>query len=105
LTFGPCVLVAGSTHRIWYGAIHEGPGGSARPATIDYAQSFDGIDWTLHRTVLAPGAPGSWDDGALGVARVLDSGRALRMWFDGRSVRVPGDATSGSSAIGLATLE
>ncbi len=104
-TFAPCVLAGDGLYRIWYGAIHETTGGGAQPAAIDYAQSFDGIDWTGNRHVLGPGDAGSWDARALKGCYVLQEGSLLRMWFTGESSFMVGDATLIVSAIGIATFE
>jgi len=104
-TFAPCVLVNDGVYRIWYGAIHETTGGGAQLAAIDYAQSFDGIDWTGQRHVLGPGDAGSWDAHALKGCCVLQDGTVLRMWFTGESSFTVGDATLIVSAIGVATFE
>lgn len=95
VTYGPCVLHSGTMYRLWCVASHEAPGGTAFPRVIDYAQSFDGIEWTWNRLALSPGTAAAWDGGSLLAVCVLDQGADTRMWYEGRSV-------AGRSAIGLA---
>lgn len=96
LTSKPCVLERGGQYRMWYLAIHETPSGGAFPGVIDYAQSRDGIEWTLNRLALAPGPAESWDGEALRAACVLEEAAGTRMWYAGTSA-------SGEGAIGVAT--
>jgi predicted GH43/DUF377 family glycosyl hydrolase len=85
LTFGPCILKRGVTYQAWYVARHETPDAHSFPGVIDFAQSRDGIDWTLNRLALSYDTAGGWDAGALRSVCVLDTSAGLRMWYEGVS--------------------
>ena len=56
----PTVLIEGGLFKMWYVGFGIYQGGWT---AVGYATSTDGINWTKQPTpVMAPGAPGSWDD-------------------------------------------
>jgi predicted GH43/DUF377 family glycosyl hydrolase len=74
----PIVLKDGDKYLMWY----LGVAGSARKYVF-YAESFDGITWTLNQTtpVLYPGSPGSWDSWAVHPGAVIKDGGIFKMYY------------------------
>jgi len=90
------VLQDGNVLRMWYASLD-----SEGIRRIGTAESSDGITWTRsgENPVLAPGDPGSWDDGGVGEPSVIKDGDGFRMWFTGER------STGGSWAIGHARYQ
>jgi hypothetical protein len=75
------VVLDGSTFRMWYAGWNGGR------ATLCYASSADGIQWTKYsgNPVQGGGTPGTWDSQGLFTPCVLLEGRSFRMWMAGRN--------------------
>jgi len=89
--WGPCVLLDGSTYKMWYG------GYNGSNWSIGYATSADGQNWTRHagNPVLGPGASGGWEQTHVYYPYVVRDGGGYRMWYTGYNSTV--------GAIGYAT--
>ena len=88
----PTVLLDGTTYKMWFEAINTSSGGKDGPGSFGYAESTDGIAWTIKD---AAGNSGS-NAGAVYTAGV--SGQ-----FDGYSVNAPSvviDTTFREGSIG-----
>ncbi len=76
-----CVIIDGSTYKMWYTGLYVGP----EPA-IGYATSSNGKSWTKYgaNPVLTKGAPGDWDDEGVGSCCVIkESDTSYKMWYTG----------------------
>jgi beta-fructofuranosidase len=76
-----------------------------RNARIGHATSFDLTDWQNHGEVLAPGAPGSFDETATWTGSVVQGPDGLwRMFYTGSSFMAP-DSARNVETIGVAVSE
>ncbi len=91
-TTSPRVLFNGTVFRMWY------EGGSAGATGVGYATSSDGISWTKHGRVLAPGQIGAWDSATVEVGSVFWNGTMFLMWYRGSN-----STSVDTGAVGLAT--
>ena len=76
----PSVLKLGSTYYMWYS--YTPSGGSA---SIGYATSNDGLQWTdwSGNPVLTKGSSGSWDDVEIQGPSVILDGNTFKLWYHG----------------------
>jgi len=82
-----CVLKDGSQYWMWY-AGYDARRSPPIGMKIGVATSTDGIAWVKSpfNPVLAPGLPGSWDDGFVESPTVVKLGSTFYMWYSGISV-------------------
>ena len=75
------VLQDGKSFRMWYA------GWNAGIATLCYASSADGLQWTKYsgNPVLGNGPSGTWDSRGVFTPSVLLEGGTFRMWMAGRN--------------------
>lgn len=109
----PTVVKDGSTYKMWFEAVESSPGGVDGPATIGYAESSDGINWTVKDAagnvgaaagpVFGPGAAGSFDDTSVNAPSVVIDGAAFPSEPFLLFYEAADDATSPETKIGLAT--
>lgn len=90
----PWVIYNGQMFRMWYTAETD-PG----VHHICFADSPNGINWTLHGIVLDKGETGSWDDLFVLMPMVLFNGTTYKMWYVGAGSSTTPDYTM----IGYAT--
>lgn len=74
------ILYDNGVYKMWFNNVFNSAVGK-----IGYAQSVDGINWSLvHPTaVLSPGNPGSWDSYSVGINAVLKDSSGYKMYFSG----------------------
>ena len=75
-------------------------GVSTSDAAIVAASSTDGVSWNRVKTILTPGAAGTWDSGEVSAPALVEFRHRLYLWYVGTST----DGTS-TPAIGLAMAE
>jgi len=95
----PAVIKDGGIYKMWYNAANA----SGTVASIGYATSTDGVNWTKHSSgspVLGYGNAGTWDSLAVRYPAVVKiSDTDYRMWYTGQNV----SSTSSAPMIGYAT--
>ncbi len=76
---GP-IIVENDTYKMWFKGYD--PTGVAG---FGYAQSTDGINWTLSglNPVFRPGPAGAWDENIDEIAGIVHDGSEYRMWYEG----------------------
>ncbi len=95
LLMNPFVLASPNGYEMYFVA------GNNTSHPIWHAHSPDGLNWTVGSEILAPGPPGSWDDGFVGHPWVVSNGSANLLYYIGWSDR-GGTYTSG---MGVAVLD
>lgn len=92
-SFDMQVLKEDGKYRMWF---------SWRPVNlIGYAESTDGITWTLPRVVFTPDPSSDWEAHEVNRPSIIKKDGMYHMWYTGQMF--PGNETRGSSAIGYAT--
>ena len=76
------VIKVGDLFYIWYSKGKISPG---YDATVWYATSSNGRDWTEKGQALAKGAPGSWDAGSVFTPNILVANDRYWLFFTGTS--------------------
>ncbi len=84
-----CVLLDGTTYKMWY---------LRSDSTIGYSNSTDGINWRDYGQVLGKG-PGEWESKSVRDPWVIFNGTHYLMWYQGYVDYPNGD---GFSQIGFA---
>ena len=85
----PTVVLNGSTYQMWFEAINTTVGGKDGPGVIGYAESTDGINWTIKDA-----------SGNSGSSAVPVFGPGATGGFDGYSVNAPSVVMDTSVAVG-----
>lgn len=95
----PVVVLDGTLYKMWYEAIATTSGSADGPAVIGYAESTDGVDWTLvdaagnidffADSVFGLGAVGNFDGAGVGAPAVMidellpiGHPQRFRMWYE-----------------------
>jgi len=91
-----CVIKDGSGYSMWYTGVDY----SGLEASIGYATSPDGINWTknLNNPVMS-GTSLTWDADGVALPSVIKQGAGYKMWYSGR---LNDGTTVGNLAIGFA---
>jgi len=89
----PWVIYDGQMFKMWYSVATD-----PFDYKICFAESLNGVDWSLYGVVLDTGEPGSWDDQWVCEPLVLFDGTTYRMWYIGH-----GSSESVWSKVGYAT--
>jgi hypothetical protein len=92
----PAVVLDGSVYRMWFEAIASTAGGLDGPAAIGYAESVDGVTWTIKDAsgnagagagaVFGPAGGTGFDAFSVGSPSVVhdpaDAGAPWKLWYE-----------------------
>lgn len=87
----PCVIYDNGKYRMWFSSVGSNPG----YASVGYAESNDGHEWSISRIVFQPNSPGSWDDQTTEIPSIIkdneepDPRKRYKMWYGGSNKRNP----------------
>lgn len=87
----PSIAFAEDMFRLWMSCV----GQDVNRASVCYAESSNGSDWTEPIVVFEPAAPGAWDDWKVEVPTVIfdkgeaDRERRYKMWYGGANSSGP----------------
>ena len=95
------IIKVGELYYVWYS---KGPISTGYDATLWYAVSEDGVDWTEKGMALAKGAPGSWEAGSVFTPNILVADERYWLFYTGTSKEY-GKPFNPDSKIGLAVSD
>ena len=78
IVLSPSVILHNDTLKMWY----TGSTSLFNPASIGYAWSLDGINWTKYnKNPVMKSRTNEWDNSGIAVPIVILDGDSLRMWY------------------------
>lgn len=93
----PSIIFDGTTYHLWY------TGDDGSNSRIGYATSPDRVTWTkvAGNPVMDLGAPGNWDEVAVGGPSVISDGTSYQMWYGGIDASTTGRTGYATSPDGV----
>lgn len=96
------IIKAGDLYYVWYS---KGTIKSGYDATVWYATSLDGLNWTEKGEALAKGEPGSWDTGSVFTPNILVAAGRYWLFYTGTSAPYKSKGWQTDSKIGSAVSD
>ena len=105
----PCVTLDGNTYKMWFEAVSNTSGGQDGAQSIGYAESADGINWTVKgpdgsqgttaQPVLSPAGGAQFDSYGVGSPSVVhdlqDAAAPWKLWYEAGNAAVDVQNTIG----------
>ncbi len=95
------VIKVGDLYYVWYS---KGPLKTGYKATVWYATSPDGVNWTEQGQALAKGEPGNWDAGSVFTPNILVAEGRYWLFYTG-TTKSYGKGFQPDSKIGIAVAD